>query len=115
MLGKYVADFSFVGAGAISHHPWLMDYSREAAELRAEMLLRGSTVVLLADHTKFDHMAPYCVANLDKVSHVVTDREPDSSAVAILGALNVKTMIADVSDSPAAGRDTKKTKFPRET
>ncbi len=96
MLGNYVADFSFVGAGVISHHPWLMDYSREAADLRAEMLLRGSTVVLLADHTKFDHMAPYSVANLDKVSHVVTDREPDSGAAAILGALDVKTMVAIV-------------------
>ncbi len=95
MLGKYVADFSFVGAGVISHHPWLMDYSREAADLRAEMLLRGSTVVLLADHTKFDHMAPYGVANLDKVSHVITDREPDSKAATILGALDVKTMVAN--------------------
>ncbi len=94
MLRNYAADFSFVGAGVISHHPWLMDYSREAAELRAEMLLRGGTAVLLADHTKFDRMAPYCVANIDKVSHVITDREPNPEAAAILGALDAETMVA---------------------
>lgn len=94
MLGNYVADFSFVGAGVISHHPWLMDYSREAAELRAEMLLRGGTVVLLADHTKFNRMAPYCVANVDKVSHVITDCAPSPEAAAILAALDAETMVA---------------------
>ena len=103
MLANYVADFSFVGAGVISHHPWLMDYSREAAELRAEMLLRGSTVVLLADHTKFDRMAPYPVANLDKVSHLITDRAPSPKAAAILGALGAETMIATDIEAPAAG------------
>ncbi|MFB3134834.1 MAG: DeoR/GlpR family DNA-binding transcription regulator, partial [Rhodospirillales bacterium] len=38
MLANYFADFAFVGAGALSSHPWLMDYSREAAEIRAQML-----------------------------------------------------------------------------
>jgi DeoR/GlpR family transcriptional regulator of sugar metabolism len=104
MLGNYVADFSFVGAGVISHHPWLMDYSREAAELRAEMLLRGSTVVLLADHTKFGHMARYCVANVDKVSHLITDREPDPEAAAIVAALGVETMVA-ATDPANTGED----------
>ncbi len=76
MLANYFADFSFVGAGALTSHPWLMDYSREAAELRARMLAQASTPVLLADHTKFNRVAPVRVANLDKAAYLVTDAEP---------------------------------------
>ncbi len=95
MLSRYYADFAFVGAGVISHHPWLMDYSREAADLRAEMLLRGHTAVLLADHTKFNRMAPYCVAHLQEVTHVVTDVKPDRAAARILRDLPGIVLIAE--------------------
>lgn len=98
MLRHYAADFAFVGAGVVSRHPWLMDYSREAAELRSEMLLRGRTAVLLADHTKFGRMAPYAVANLSEVTHVITDREPDRQAAAILAAIGAETMVAGGAD-----------------
>src|SRR3970282_2087906 len=64
MLANYYADFAFVGASALSTDPWLMDYSREGAELRAEMLAQARPAVLLADHTKFNRTAPVRVANL---------------------------------------------------
>ena len=94
MLRQFAADFAFVGAGVISRHPWLMDYSREAALLRSEMLQRGRAAVLLADHTKFDRMAPYTVDNLDEVTHVITDSEPDKKTAAILAAIGAETMVA---------------------
>lgn len=94
MLGHFAADFAFVGAGVVSRHPWLMDYSREAALLRSEMLRRGQTAVLLADHTKFGHMAPHSVENLDAVTHVITDRKPDKKAAAILAAIGAEILVA---------------------
>jgi DeoR/GlpR family transcriptional regulator of sugar metabolism len=94
MLGHFAADFAFVGAGVVSRHPWLMDYSREAALLRSEMLRRGQTALLLADHTKFGRMAPYSVENLDAVTHVITDRKPDKKAAAILAAIGAEILVA---------------------
>ncbi len=73
MLANYYPDFSFVGATAMAATPWLMDYSREAAELRTQMLSQARTKVLLADHTKFERTAPVQVGGLDAVDIIITD------------------------------------------
>lgn len=100
MLANYFADFSFVGAGAVSPHPWLMDYYREASELKAQMLSLAHTPVLLADHTKFDRIAPVRVANLELVARLVTDRRPQGDMAGALGKLPAELMVADAqSDS----------------
>lgn len=97
MLGNYYADFAFVGVGAVSSHPWLMDYSREAAELRALMLSVARTPVLLADHTKFGKMAPVRVANLELVTHIVTDRRPETAMAKALGKLQAEILISEAN------------------
>jgi DeoR/GlpR family transcriptional regulator of sugar metabolism len=94
MLANYVADFAFVCAGALSAHPWLMDFTREAAELRGQMLALARTPVLLADHTKFNRVAPVRVANLDKVTHLITDAQPTGTLVAALGGLPAELLVA---------------------
>jgi DeoR/GlpR family transcriptional regulator of sugar metabolism len=94
MLGAYFADFAFVGAGALSTHPWLMDYSREAAALRGLMLGQARTPVLLADHTKFDRTAPVRVDNLDKVTHLIVDRRPAGPLAAALASLAADLLVA---------------------
>ncbi|HEX9703517.1 MAG TPA: DeoR/GlpR family DNA-binding transcription regulator [Rhodospirillales bacterium] len=94
MLANYYADFTFVGAGALSSDPWLMDFSREAAELRAEMLAQARTAVLLADHTKFDRTAPVRVANLDLVNYLVTDNKPAGAMAQGLSRLGAEILVA---------------------
>jgi DeoR family glycerol-3-phosphate regulon repressor len=78
MLSNYYPDYAFVGASAMSAHPWLMDYSREAAELRAQMLSQARTKVVLADHTKFDRTAPVRVPGFDQVDVIITDVPPSA-------------------------------------
>lgn len=78
MLENYFADFSFVGAGVISPHPWLMDFSREAAELRALMLDQARNGVILADHTKFNRMARHRVPNFEQAAYLITDKKLDA-------------------------------------
>ncbi|MBT3360745.1 MAG: DeoR/GlpR transcriptional regulator [Rhodospirillales bacterium] len=98
MLGNYFADFSFVGAGAISSHPWLMDFSREAAEIRGQMLALARCPVVLADHTKFDRLAPVRVANFEKVRHIVVDRKPENAFAAALKILGADVLVAEGDD-----------------
>ncbi|MEE8393483.1 MAG: DeoR/GlpR family DNA-binding transcription regulator [Rhodospirillales bacterium] len=110
MLDNYFADFAFVGASALSAHPWLMDFSREAAELRARMLTQARTPVLLADHTKFGRVAPVRVKNLEKVAHLITDRPPQRTMVKSLAGLEAELMIAAPNKPRDKSRDKRKAK-----
>jgi DeoR/GlpR family transcriptional regulator of sugar metabolism len=95
MLAHYFADFAFVGAGAISPAGWLMDYTREEGELHSQMLQSARTAVVVADHSKFNRYAPVRVGNLDKVTHLVTDRPPEPPMAAALAALPLELLVAD--------------------
>jgi DeoR/GlpR family transcriptional regulator of sugar metabolism len=58
------------------------------------MLALARTPVLLADHTKFDRIAPVRVANLDKVTHLIVDREPEGAMARALATLTAELLIA---------------------
>ena len=79
---------------ALTSRPWLMDYGREAAELRALMLEMARTPVLLADHTKFERTAPVRVTNRERVAVVVTDREPKGVMARALTTLSAEILVA---------------------
>lgn len=94
MLAHYFADFTFVGASALTAAPRLLDFSREAAELRGQMLAQARTAVLLVDHTKFKRLASFGVANLDRVTHLITDRKPTGVMARGLGKLSADVLVA---------------------
>ena len=93
MLTHYFADFAFIGAGAISPTGWLMDYTREEGELHSLILRSARTAVVVADHSKFNRYAPVRVDNFEKVTHLVTDRQPDSFVAAALAALPLELLV----------------------
>jgi len=95
MLARYFADFVFVGAGAISPSGWLMDYTREEGELHSQMLLSARTAVVVADHSKFNRYAPVRLDNFEKVTHLVTDRQPEGPVTAALAALPLELLVSD--------------------
>jgi len=95
MLSTYFADFAFVGAGALSPHPWLMDFTREAAELRGQMLAMARRPVVLADHTKFGRLAPVRVPNFEKVRHIIVDQAPEGAFAEALAGLGAEIAVAD--------------------
>ena len=95
ILENYYVDFSFVGAGVISHHPWLMDFSREAAELRGLMLKQAVTSVVLADYTKFNRTAAHRVPNFEQAAFLITDRKLEASTAQTLRSFEGEILIAD--------------------
>ncbi len=94
MLAHYFADFAFIGAGAISPDGALMDYTREEGELYDLMLKSARTGVVVADHTKFNRYAPVRVGNLDKATHLVTDRRPEAPLSSALAALRLELLVS---------------------
>jgi len=95
MLAHYFADFAFVGAGAIAPSGWVMDFTREEGELHGLMLQSARTAVVVADNSKFSRYAPVRVGNLEKVTHLVTERAPDEPMAATLAALPLEVLVAD--------------------
>jgi len=95
MLGSYFVDYSFIGAGVISPHAWLMDFSREAAELRALMLTQASQSVVLADHTKFNRTATHRVANFEQAAFLITDQKLDAMTAQALMSFGGELLFPD--------------------
>jgi DeoR/GlpR family transcriptional regulator of sugar metabolism len=99
MLAHYFADFAFIGAGAVSSTPWLMDFSREEGELHSAILKSAHTTAVVADQVKFNRFAPVRVLNLEKVNYLITDATPDPEIIEALKPLSIKLLIA--GDTPA--------------
>jgi len=97
-LSNYFADFCFIGASALNADPVLSDFSREQAEFHAQMIVHARIAVLLVDHTKFDKRAPVRVDNLERVTHIVTDRKMDKNLDQSLTALGAELISAEVVD-----------------
>jgi DeoR/GlpR family transcriptional regulator of sugar metabolism len=99
MLAHYFADFAFVGAGAVAPAGWLMDYTREEAELSSAMLQSARTAVVVADHSKFNRYAPVRVGNFENVTHLITDLRPEPPAAAALAALPLELLVTGETGS----------------
>jgi DeoR/GlpR family transcriptional regulator of sugar metabolism len=95
MLAHYSADFAFVGAGAIGGDGWVMEFTREEAEIHALMLQSARTGIVVADHSKFDRHAPARVVRLEAVGCLITDRQPDPPMAAMLAKLPLRLLISD--------------------
>jgi len=76
MLDNYFADFSFISISAMSPHPWITEYTRDSADLNNLMMSHSKCTVLLADHTKFNRIAPVRLSNAINASVLITDRDP---------------------------------------
>lgn len=89
------ADMLVMGIGAISLEQGLMNDS--VPEILSDRALRGmaSSVVVLADSSKFGQVAPAYVYGLDAVDTIVTDAGIPAPTVAALRARGVKVVVAD--------------------
>jgi DeoR/GlpR family transcriptional regulator of sugar metabolism len=94
MLSNYFADFAFIGAGAISSAPWLMDFTREEGELHSLILNSARTAAVVADHSKFNRRAPMRIKNFEKVHYLITDAMPDQEIIDALNSLSIELLVA---------------------
>ena len=94
------ADTLFMGIGAISLDHGLMNDS--IPEIQTDRALRrmARTVVVLADATKFDLVAPAYVFGLDEVDTIVTDWTLDPSRVAEIERRGIRVIVASEPAPP---------------
>lgn len=94
MLGRYHADFAFIGAGAITGDGYLTDFSRDGEALRARMLQSARTVCVIADHTKFGRVTPVRVPAFGRGHLLITDRAPERRMRDALAQRGVQLILA---------------------
>lgn len=94
MLAGHFADLAFVSPAVVSDHPWLMDYTREAAALHETMIAQARATVLLVDATKFGRTAPARVANFERAEALITDAEPPAARLRALKTIVGKIVVA---------------------
>ena len=68
------------------------------AEVKRNVVLRGQQVVLMADHSKFDHAAFITFCSLEQLSCVVTDRMPSQPYLDVLAANHIRLLCPDNPD-----------------
>jgi DeoR/GlpR family transcriptional regulator of sugar metabolism len=93
-LAQYHADFAFVGAGGITADGYLTDYTRIAAEVRGRMLRAASTVVVVADYSKFGRVTPVRIDSFQHARYLVTERAPTRAIGKAIAAYGTKIITA---------------------
>lgn len=75
-IGAHRADWTFLGTCALHGQAGMTAHHAPDAAMKRAMLAAGLRTVLLADHTKFDTIAPNFVGPIESVQTIVTDENP---------------------------------------
>lgn len=94
-IRQFRADIAIVGCAAIASDGALLDYDlREAAVARA-ILGCSRNVILTADSSKFERMAPVCIGQLQQMRTLVTDKGCPAELRNLCRSLGVGLTLAD--------------------
>jgi len=77
-------DVAFLGSGGLDAEAGLTDYYLDEVDVRRVALRNARHAYVLADATKFDHVAPHRVAALSSFTGVVVDEAPTGALRAAL-------------------------------
>ncbi|HEY3904566.1 MAG TPA: DeoR/GlpR family DNA-binding transcription regulator [Streptosporangiaceae bacterium] len=72
-FGDLHSDIAFLGSGALSPAAGLTDYNRDEVPTKRMILARAEQVLVLADSSKFDRVAPYRVCAMSDLDGIVTE------------------------------------------
>lgn len=75
-IRNFRAKIAILSIGAIHHDGGYMDFHVQEAEMARAMIRQSSSVIVLADRTKFHTQAPVSVCDLTDVGTLVTDHQP---------------------------------------
>ena len=90
-LARYRAEFAIISAGGLSARAGFTDFSREAADLRARMLLQAETAMILADSSKFGVVGQIVMPPPPAGSLLISDASPPPDILVKLGELQVNS------------------------
>lgn len=73
-IRQFRADVAVIGAAAVAQDGALLDYDLREASVARAIIENARHVILAADSSKFERMAPVCIGHLSQVRTLVTDQ-----------------------------------------
>ncbi|MCP4877180.1 MAG: DeoR/GlpR transcriptional regulator [Gammaproteobacteria bacterium] len=89
-LNSFHGNLAIITVVAIAAGSGAMDYSCDEAEIASAMIARSDKVILLADSSKFDRVAPFVVASFDQIDTLVCEKPPQGALAHCLHEANVE-------------------------
>lgn len=94
-LSRMTIDTIFIAATGVSLENGLTNTTFLEAEIKRLVVHRGKRVVLLADHTKFDHSSIITFCDFSELSCVVTDCMPNQRYLDDMQAHDIRLLCPD--------------------
>jgi DeoR family transcriptional regulator, glycerol-3-phosphate regulon repressor len=94
-IRNFKVDHAIITIGGIDPDTGLSDYDLAEAEFAREVLRRGSSRVVVTDHTKFMRSALVKVCDLTEIDMIVTDKAPPEELAQAFEAANVTVVLPD--------------------
>ena len=93
MLAGYHADYTIISCKALDLAKGLMESNESESEVKEVMMRQARSVILLADHSKFDKTALVRFGDIRALSYLVVDREPSEEWKRFLDEHDVKLLV----------------------
>ena len=71
-LDNFNIEICFIGVGAISTNYGLTDYTLEEIEVKKQVIKIAKNSIVLADHSKFNRVAPMKICDLSDIDKIIT-------------------------------------------
>ena len=93
-LDNFNIETCFIGVGGISINHGLTDYTFEEIEMKKQMIQRAKKRIVLADHKKFNRLAPIKICDLSNIDIIITSEGLDEQYRKNIEEFGVKVVIA---------------------
>ncbi len=93
-LSEYRVDYVLLGVFAISENG-LFIHTEEEGLVKRQMIKQGTTVIALADHTKFNTTGFFKVCDLSFIDYLVTDEKPNEDLYNSLIESNIELILTN--------------------
>lgn len=93
-LDNFNIEICFIGVGGVSIEHGITDYTFEEIEMKKRVIQRAKKKIVLADHKKFDRLAPIKICDLSDIDIIITNEELEEQDRKNIEGFGVKLLIA---------------------
>ena len=89
-LARYHVDLAIISCKALDMKRGIMESNEDESIVKQHMITQAKKSILLADHTKFDHIAFTTTCDFTPIHALITDRDPGAEWTDFLESRGVK-------------------------
>lgn len=93
-INQFKVDYAIIGASAIEEDGALLDFDYREVRVSQAIIANARTVVLVADHLKFERSAPVRIGHISQVDVLITDAAPPDALAAVCAEAGTRVEIA---------------------